>query len=179
MPLDLKLLKGIWHEVARFPKSSAVNCLTVEFPESASRELKIKLSYVSHIGRKVKRAEDTATFPMDALTNNSIFQTTYQMRDMKTFLRYVVVYNDYLNLSLVCGISPITPSVMVKMFSRNKTMDSKIKDLVNQQLEKTPLKRGFMWLDNSNCDRAICINVSPRIILTLTIAFALLNQYTT
>ncbi|KRG01731.1 uncharacterized protein LOC26528416 [Drosophila mojavensis] len=177
MPLELKLLKGVWHEVARFPKSYAVRCLSVECPESASPDLNIKLSYVSHIGQKAKRVEDTVTFPMDNLTKNSIFQTEYEMRDMKTFLRYVIVYTDYVNVSLVCGSSPITPFAMIKIFSRNETLDSNMKDFVNQQLKKTPLKRGFMWLDNSNCDRANCAFVSSRIIQTLTIAFSLLNIY--
>lgn len=174
--IDLQL-KGVWHEVARFPKSYAVSCLSVECPESASPDLNIKLSYVSHIGQKAKRVEDTVTFPMDNLTKNSIFQTEYEMRDMKTFLRYVIVYTDYVNVSLVCGSSPITPFAMIKIFSRNETLDSNMKDFVNQQLKKTPLKRGFMWLDNSNCDRANCAFVSSRIIQTLTIAFSLLNIY--
>lgn len=163
--------------MARFPETYAVRCLSVEFPECESPDLSITLYYISHIGRKVKRAEDTVTFPMDNRTKNSIFQTEYQMRDMKTFLRYVIAYTDYVNVSFICGFSPVTPLVMIKIFSRSETLDSKLKDFLNQQLKKTPLRRGFMWLDNSNCDRAACAFASSTIIITLTVAFAFLNIY--
>lgn len=123
---------------------------------------------------------DTVSFPMNQFTNNSIFLVKYEMRDMTTFLRFMVVYTDYVNMTIICSHSPVTPVLRIKIFSRRIDLDPQIKELIGDQLERKKLKRNFIWVDKSSCDTAICTFVSSPITLSLAITvLTLLNIYIT